>query len=89
MSEENLNWWKCLECGYMFQAAQPPKMCPSCKEKCAFFERRRAIRLSAAVPNQATQIRGSAQNEREKDIRIRAAARARGQGTFSSATPSA
>ncbi len=37
MSEENLNWWKCLECGYMFQAAQPPKMCPSCKEKCAFL----------------------------------------------------
>lgn len=37
MSEENLNWWKCSECGYMFQAALPPKTCPSCKEKCAFL----------------------------------------------------
>jgi rubredoxin len=37
MSKENLNWWKCSECGYMFQAAQPPEACPSCREKCAFL----------------------------------------------------
>ena len=35
MPKEMLNWWRCSECGYMFQAALPPKTCPSCREKCA------------------------------------------------------
>ena len=38
MSAENLNWWKCSECGYMLQAALPPNACPSCKKKCAFLD---------------------------------------------------
>jgi rubredoxin len=32
-------WWKCSECGYVFQAAPPPpETCPSCNEKCVFVD---------------------------------------------------
>jgi rubredoxin len=30
--------WKCENCGYMFEAEQPPDTCPSCKEKCQFLD---------------------------------------------------
>ena len=30
MSEMPTPWWKCTECGYLFQAPQPPEACPSC-----------------------------------------------------------
>jgi rubredoxin len=38
MSEGTKNWWKCSECGYLFQAKAPPEKCPSCKEVCAFVD---------------------------------------------------
>ncbi len=32
-------WWKCSDCGYIFQAAPPPpETCPSCQEKCVFVD---------------------------------------------------
>jgi rubredoxin len=38
MAENPQPWWKCSECGYLFQADEPPAACPSCKEKCAFVD---------------------------------------------------
>ena len=38
MSEMPTPWWKCTECGYLFQAPQPPEACPSCKTKCVFID---------------------------------------------------
>ena len=31
-------YWKCKECGYLMQEAQPPEQCPSCKKKCEFVD---------------------------------------------------
>jgi len=36
--EESKNWWKCSNCGYTLEAATPPEICPSCKEKCNFID---------------------------------------------------
>jgi len=36
--KETKNWWKCSNCGYTLEAAQPPEACPSCKEKCNFID---------------------------------------------------
>lgn len=30
--------WKCLNCGYTFEADVPPDQCPSCSEKCEFID---------------------------------------------------
>ena len=30
--------WKCGNCGYAFDAEQPPDTCPSCKQKCEFLD---------------------------------------------------
>jgi rubredoxin len=38
MSNKTLPWWKCTECGYLFQAPQAPEACPSCKTKCVFVD---------------------------------------------------
>jgi rubrerythrin len=29
-------FWKCEGCGNTVQVANPPEICPSCKEKCVF-----------------------------------------------------
>ncbi len=29
-------WWKCSQCGSVFEASQPPEVCPSCGQKCTF-----------------------------------------------------
>jgi len=28
--------WKCIDCGFVLQAASPPEVCPSCKGHCEF-----------------------------------------------------
>jgi len=33
----SVNQWKCSNCGYTFEAAQPPERCPSCHEACTFL----------------------------------------------------
>jgi len=38
MSPELKLWWKCSECGYLFQAAEPPEQCPDCQETCTFID---------------------------------------------------
>jgi rubredoxin len=38
MSEMPQPWWKCTECGYLFQASQAPEACPSCNTKCVFID---------------------------------------------------
>jgi len=38
MSEKQKPWWKCADCGFLFQAPQPPEACPNCKQKCAFID---------------------------------------------------
>jgi rubredoxin len=30
--------WKCTNCGYTFEADEPPSECPSCKAKCEFVD---------------------------------------------------
>jgi len=30
--------WACLNCGYVFAGAEPPKMCPACKHPQGYFE---------------------------------------------------
>lgn len=30
--------WKCVICGYSFEADTPPDECPSCKQKCEFVD---------------------------------------------------
>jgi rubrerythrin len=31
-----LTYWKCGKCSFLVTASVPPKVCPSCKEKCDF-----------------------------------------------------
>jgi len=31
-------WWKCTLCGYVLREKEPPEVCPSCSEKCAFTD---------------------------------------------------
>ena len=38
MSQTNLLWWKCSECGFQFRAEKPPEKCPNCKETCTFID---------------------------------------------------
>jgi len=38
MTETAKPWWKCTTCGYLFQAAEAPETCPSCKTKCVFVD---------------------------------------------------
>ena len=33
----NLTYWKCGKCGFIITASIPPNKCPSCKEKCDFY----------------------------------------------------
>jgi len=30
--------WACLNCGYVFEGAEPPKICPACKHPQGYFE---------------------------------------------------
>ena len=30
--------WRCLNCGYLFEGAEPPKACPACAHPQAYFE---------------------------------------------------
>jgi len=30
--------WHCINCGYIFEGAEPPKECPACKHPQAFYE---------------------------------------------------
>jgi len=30
--------WACLNCGYVYEGAEPPKMCPACKHPQGYFE---------------------------------------------------
>ena len=30
--------WKCNRCGHTIDAATPPDLCPSCKEKCGYVD---------------------------------------------------
>jgi rubrerythrin len=30
--------WACINCGYIFTGAEPPKMCPACKHPQGYFE---------------------------------------------------
>lgn len=30
--------WKCSNCGYEMEAAEPPDRCPSCKQPCEFLD---------------------------------------------------
>lgn len=30
--------WACLNCGYVFEGAEPPKLCPACKHPQGYFE---------------------------------------------------
>lgn len=30
--------WHCINCGYVFEGAEPPKECPACKHPQAFYE---------------------------------------------------
>jgi rubredoxin len=32
-----MNSWKCGNCGYTFEAEQPPNECPACKQVCEFL----------------------------------------------------
>jgi rubredoxin len=38
MTGQPILWWKCTECGYLFQAAQAPERCPNCRETCTFLD---------------------------------------------------
>lgn len=31
-------FWKCRNCGFIFEGQEPPKMCPACKHPQAYFE---------------------------------------------------
>lgn len=31
-------YWKCTNCNYVMEAAQPPDRCPSCSQKCPFVD---------------------------------------------------
>jgi len=31
-------YWKCSNCQYVLQAAQPPETCPSCQQNCQFVD---------------------------------------------------
>ncbi len=31
-------YWKCTNCSYVMEAAQPPDRCPSCSQKCPFVD---------------------------------------------------
>ncbi|MEO0078958.1 MAG: rubredoxin-like domain-containing protein [candidate division WOR-3 bacterium] len=31
-------YWKCSNCKYVLQAAQPPETCPSCQQNCQFVD---------------------------------------------------
>ncbi len=33
-----MNKWKCGNCGYRFEAQEPPTQCPSCQQKCTFID---------------------------------------------------
>ena len=45
--QEQKNWWKCTECGYMLQENTPPEVCPSCNLRMeADFEVPALARLS-------------------------------------------
>ena len=37
--------WKCSSCGYVLSADIPPKVCPTCKQKCEF------INVSCYIPD--------------------------------------
>ncbi|MEE8441976.1 MAG: rubrerythrin family protein [Spirochaetia bacterium] len=30
--------WACMNCGYVFEGAEPPRMCPACKHPQGYFE---------------------------------------------------
>ncbi|MDQ7796449.1 MAG: rubrerythrin family protein, partial [Spirochaetia bacterium] len=30
--------WRCLNCGYLFEGTEPPKVCPACAHPQAYFE---------------------------------------------------
>jgi desulfoferrodoxin-like iron-binding protein len=34
----NSSYWKCSNCKYVMQAAQPPEVCPSCGQNCQFVD---------------------------------------------------
>jgi desulfoferrodoxin-like iron-binding protein len=31
-------YWKCSNCNYVLEAAQPPEVCPSCQQNCQFVD---------------------------------------------------
>ncbi len=33
-----MNSWKCDSCGYLYDAGEPPEICPSCGKTCEFRE---------------------------------------------------
>lgn len=37
--------WKCSKCGYNLTADIPPKVCPSCNQKCEF------VNVSCYIPD--------------------------------------
>jgi desulfoferrodoxin-like iron-binding protein len=34
----NAPYWRCSNCKYVLQAAQPPETCPSCQQACQFSD---------------------------------------------------
>jgi rubrerythrin len=30
--------WHCINCGYVFEGAEPPKECPACRHPQSFYE---------------------------------------------------
>jgi len=37
-SREEGTVWRCLNCGYVFEGAEPPKSCPACAHSQSYFE---------------------------------------------------
>ena len=35
-SEEKQPFWKCNDCSFTLQAANPPEVCPNCRGRCEF-----------------------------------------------------
>ncbi|MBP2144064.1 rubredoxin [Methanococcus voltae] len=33
-----MTWWKCSNCGYIFEGDEVPDQCPNCGEKCTFYD---------------------------------------------------
>lgn len=38
-SSEETVYWKCINCGYIYEGKTAPKICPACKHPQGFFER--------------------------------------------------